>query len=111
MSISIQNVGLLVRKERGNRGIRETAGNIGISAATLSRIENGKLPDLNSFSKICHWLSIDPNEILRCIPKKDSLSTSANSVSFHLKAQKNLGPETAQALANMILSAQGLISK
>ena len=32
---------------------------IGISKATLSRVENGKVPDLNTFSKIIKWLGKD----------------------------------------------------
>lgn len=109
--ISLQNIGLLVRTTRGDRGIRETANDIEISAATLSRIENGKLPDLETFSKICRWLKIDPNRILNCTPQKKSSSAATNKVGFHLKAKKNLDPNTAKALANMILSAQNLFDE
>lgn len=30
----------------------------GISIATISRIENGKTPDLLTFKKICDWLKV-----------------------------------------------------
>lgn len=42
-------------------GIREAAKAIGISAATLSRIENGNIPDLITCKKICDWLHVDMN--------------------------------------------------
>lgn len=37
-------------------GIRELAKEIGISTSTISRIENGKDCDLESFSKLLIWL-------------------------------------------------------
>ena len=37
----------MVRTKRGSRGLRATASGIGeISASTLSRVENGKAPDM-----------------------------------------------------------------
>ena len=58
-------LGKLVMERRGNEGIREFAKKIGVSPATLSRVENGKLPDLETFSKICDKLDLDPTEILQ----------------------------------------------
>lgn len=41
-------------------GLRELAVDIGVSAATLSRIENGNFkPDLVTFKKILDWLIND----------------------------------------------------
>ncbi len=54
---------LLAKKRRG-RGLRETAKEIGISSATLSRVERGKEPSLSIFSKICKWLETDPGPLL-----------------------------------------------
>ena len=42
-------------------GLRETAKTIGTSAATLSRVENGKTPDLVTCKLICDWLHVDMN--------------------------------------------------
>jgi len=36
--------------------MREAAKKIGISLATLSRLENGKEPDINTLAKACHWI-------------------------------------------------------
>jgi DNA-binding Xre family transcriptional regulator len=54
----------LLAKKRSGRGLRETAKEIGISPATLSRIERGKEPSLSNFVKICKWLEVDPGPIL-----------------------------------------------
>ena len=111
--IRLSNIGHFVRERRGNNGIRETAKDIGISSATLSRIENGKLPDLETFSKLCRWLRIDPNEILGCgieaTPEKN-VTERTSTVLAHLRAEKTQDTETAQALAEMIMAAQSMIS-
>jgi len=64
IEITLDNFGQKVKAKRGSGGIRCAAKEIGISAATLSRIENGKLPDLLNFAKICRWLEIDPGTVL-----------------------------------------------
>lgn len=42
--------------------MRTCAINIGISAATLSRIENGKTPDIETLATVCHWISKPIND-------------------------------------------------
>jgi transcriptional regulator with XRE-family HTH domain len=110
--VTLSNIGQLLRERRGNGGIREVAREIGISPATLSRVENGKLPDLETFSKVCRWLKIDPGEVLGY---KSGVANSVLSqsiiVSAHLRADKTQSPEAAQALAEMILAAQRMISE
>lgn len=44
-------------------GIREAAKTIGISTATLSRLENGNNCDANTLAKIILWL-IEPKQTL-----------------------------------------------
>ena len=60
----MEELSVKVKLQRGNRGIREAAKEIGISAATLSRIEQGKQPDISTFGKVCKWLGIDPGAVL-----------------------------------------------
>jgi DNA-binding Xre family transcriptional regulator len=43
----------------------EAAKQIGISKATLSRIENLKTPDIETFGKICKWLETEPNDYFK----------------------------------------------
>ena len=109
--VTLSNIGQLLRERRGNGGIREVAREIGISPATLSRVENGKLPDLETFSKICRWLKIDPGEVLGVKGVVGTASSQDRTVSAHLRADKNQSPEAARALAEMILAAQRMISE
>lgn len=108
--LSLTSIAPLVKEKRGTKGIREVAAEIGISYATLSRIENGKLPDLQTFSKICMWLELDPGEILGCGSKPKAGQTKEGAtVLAHLRADKNLNRDTLQALTEMVLRAQKMI--
>ena len=44
-----------------NTGLREVAKSTKVSPATISRIENKKTPEMDSFLKMCHWLNADPS--------------------------------------------------
>ena len=85
-----------------NSGIRATAEKIGISPATLSRIENGHLPDLENFRKLCRWLEVDPASLLGF--DTDTLRPPVAAV--HFRKKQTMPTETASALAEMILAAQ-----
>lgn len=100
--MTIQSLGRLALKQRGERGIRDVASEIGVSAATLSRVERGHLPDLDTFGKICRWLRVDPGSILGVAPARPITS----NLSVHFRKDQALSPETAKALAQMILAAQ-----
>src|SRR6266436_951724 len=66
--LTLHALGLKIIEKRGDKGVREAAKEIGTSAATLSRVERGHLPDLETFGKICKWLGVDPGEVLRMKP-------------------------------------------
>lgn len=109
--LTLTSIGPLVRERRGIRGIREVAAEIGISYATLSRIENGKMPDLERFSKICKWLELDPSEILGCASKAKPSQTNkeGGTVLAHFRTDKDLKPETLRALTEIVLRARQMI--
>ena len=107
--ITLQNLGTIVRRKRGNQGLRATAAEIGTSAPTRSRIESGKMPDLQTFGKICRWLEIDPGTLLgmEFRPPEESQPETATA---HLKAKREIEPRTARALANAIVRAQQMLA-
>src|SRR5438128_6365883 len=106
--MSLFRLGALLRERRGGRRLREAAQEIGISPATLSRVEAGKLPDLLTFRKICVWLKIDPAELLD-IPSEGDVGVGEPATrvdaAVHLRADVALSPEAANDLAQLILVA------
>ncbi|MGD9786060.1 MAG: helix-turn-helix domain-containing protein [Hyphomicrobiaceae bacterium] len=99
--ITLESLGRLIAKKRGNQGLRSAAAEIGISSATLSRVEHGHLPDLENFKKICDWLGIEVSAVAGA-PKMGQEAVAR----VHFKRKKEVSQETALALAEMILAAQ-----
>ncbi|MFC3431293.1 MULTISPECIES: helix-turn-helix domain-containing protein [Sphingobium] len=102
-TLPIQDLGRLIAKKRGNRGIRSAAAEAGVSSATLSRVENGNVPDLATFAKICRWLGVDPAIFLGI---ETSEEPSKKAAVVHFRKKKTFSPETAESLAELILAAQ-----
>jgi transcriptional regulator with XRE-family HTH domain len=104
---TLESLGVLIRKKRGNNKLRETAKDIGIGPATLMRVENGRIPDVETFGKLCHWLNVDPGSFLGFQPKADASASerALTSISVHCKTDQTPQPATVQALAQMMLLA------
>jgi transcriptional regulator with XRE-family HTH domain len=107
MALTIDDFGRLLVAKRGSRGVRAAATDAGVSSATFSRVENGHIPDLQSFAKLCAWLGRDPREFLGMGPRDDTSGESQAVV--HFKKQKTVKVETARALGELILAAQRAI--
>ena len=106
--LTLATLGVRVKEKRGARKLREVAKEIGISPATLMRIENGRVPDLGTFGKVCKWLDIDPRPLLGLGLQSKLEVNEEQIVSAHLKLDQNPKPQTVNALAKMILHAAKL---
>ncbi len=95
----LEALGVMVREKRGKKKLRETAREIGIGPATLMRVENGRIPDVETFGKICVWMNVDPGTFLGYTPT----TASSPSISAHFRADQNPTQETVNALATMVL--------
>jgi len=89
-------------------GVREAAADCGVSAATLSRLERGitpQLPDATTLTKLAKWLGTSVSELLvERSSESDGTppqNTTPEFVEVHLRADKKLTPETADALSKM----------
>lgn len=96
----------LLRAKRAGRGLRDIADEIGeVSPSTLSRVENGKAPDLTTFLLICDWLQVAPDELLREEDLTRKETNPLEEVALLLRASKNLDSATAKTLATVIKAA------
>ena len=112
--ITLARLGEMLRNQRGERGIREAAGEIGVSPATLSRVERGNIPDLATFGKICRWLKLDPGQVLGIEDIRASsqvLQEAPLVTTAHFRTGQTVKPELAKALAEMILAAQRMMAR
>ena len=88
--------------KRGAVGVRASARDAGLSPATLSRIENGNVPDLETFEKLCQWLAEDPSCFL-------AAPTAGPVASVHFRRNGTTQRETADALGSLILAVQAML--
>ena len=103
--MTLLRLGAMLRDRRGGRGIREVAQEIGISAATLTRVEGGRLPDIGTFQKICSWLKVNPAEILDIPTENNPIPTDTLVAAVHLRADQTLPEAAASDLAQLIVVA------
>lgn len=102
-TILIDRLGQRILEKRAGKGIREAANEVGVSSATLSRVENGKIPDLETFSRICRWLGEDPAIYLGMKPMA---AESVPTARVHFKKGAAIEKDSAKALGELILAAQ-----
>lgn len=77
-----------------------------VSSSTLSRIERGNLPDLDSYMRICRWLEVDPAYFALAPIGKNSIKQESalqrEDIITHLRADQLLSTQTREALITMI---------
>ena len=92
----------MIRSKRGKKGLREISIEIGgVSPATLSRIEQGKIPDVDTFIKICKWLEVSTDTFIVQKTKKQT-KTNHDYIIAHLRADRELESDTISMLVKMI---------
>ncbi|MGH7984308.1 MAG: helix-turn-helix domain-containing protein [Candidatus Udaeobacter sp.] len=106
--VDVPKLAALLRAKRAHRGLREVANEIGdVSASTLSRLEQGNLPDLETFMRLCNWLKVSADDFKI---KTDRVQETAEPsvpefVEAHLRADRTLPPKMIDALSHMIKHA------
>jgi len=70
------------------------------------RIENGRIPDVETFGRVCKWLNIDPGSFLGFESASQKTTEGGFAlVSAHFRADRNPQPLTVQAIAQMVMLA------
>ena len=103
--VDFKKFAAMLKAKRAARGLRQAAEEIGgVSSSTLSRIEQGNVPDLETFMRICRWLGVSADEFRPKATIKDSGEPPEPEevIEAHLRADRTLPPEAIDALAQMI---------
>ena len=97
------------RREETGQSLRDVADVTGVSASTLSRIENGTgKPDADNIARLTSWLDMPIDRVMNKTAAADvepviyyPHEATPEIVEAHLRADKNLTPETANALSEL----------
>ena len=121
--VNTEELGRAVRRRREELGLslRDVAGKTSVSASTLSRIENGTgKPDADNIARLTAWLDVPMERILsgRDPEAEESKAVvyypqepTPEIVEAHLRADRNLTPDTAAALSELFRVAYTEFSK
>ena len=106
------------RREELKMSLRDVADVIDVSASTLSRIENGTgRPDTDNIARITRWLDMPVDRLMKHSSEGVEPviyyphEPTTEIISAHLRADKNLSPETAEALSELFRVAYKQFSK
>jgi transcriptional regulator with XRE-family HTH domain len=96
---------LRAKRRSQKLSIRQAADETGVSAPTLSRVERGHLPDSENLLRLARWagLRIDPAtaRAARNRAVHDPSASTLEAIELHLRADKDLTRDDAEALTEM----------
>lgn len=107
--LRLDELSILIEEKvaRDNLKLREAAVASGVSAATLSRVINGKVPDTATFVALVRWLDVSADLFIDRGNQPTELAPTAGPavIEAHLRADRTLPPATAKALAALVRAA------
>ncbi len=80
---------------------KQVAAQAGVSASTLTRMAQGRRPDVDSLAALATWSGLRADDYVRSEGKATEPEPLA-MISTYLKADKNLTPEAAAALDEVV---------
>ncbi len=121
--VNTPELGDAVRRRREQQGmsLRDVADETGVSASTLSRIENGTgKPDADNIARLAAWLDMPIERLMHHGPRSAAdpnpvvyypHESTPEIVEAHLRADRHLTPETAKALSELFRVAYAQFSQ
>src|SRR2546423_3418657 len=111
--VNTAELGTAVRRRREQQGLslRDVADLTGVSASTLSRIESGTgKPDADNIARLAAWLDMPIERVMHGGHRSSTdpkpvvyypHESTPEIVEAHLRADRQLSPETAKALSEL----------
>jgi transcriptional regulator with XRE-family HTH domain len=123
MLVNTGELGRAIRRKREelSASLRDVADVTGVSASTLSRIENGTgKPDADNIARLTTWLDVPMERIMGSRAGEDEdaqavvyypRESTPEIVEAHLREDRNLTSETASALSELFRVAYAQFSR
>jgi len=93
---------LRAQRKAANLSLRDLAAETGVPYSTLSRVESGKIPDLNTFRSIVEWLGISPDRFFpRARVRQES---TPEAVAHFLRTDSTLSDQAREQLSSVFSS-------
>ena len=81
---------------------KQVAGESGVSASTLTRMAQGRRPDLDGLAKLCAWSGLSADHFIRKVSGPGKEPETLAKIATYLRADPHLEPESAEMLDQLI---------
>jgi transcriptional regulator with XRE-family HTH domain len=89
-------------RQAKNVNWKQVAAESGVSASTLTRMAQGKRPDVDGLAALCAWSGLDADDFVRSLDDTRAEAEPLAMISTYLRSDRNLTPEAATALDQVI---------
>ena len=112
-SIDVPTLYAVMNQTRLNQGLswRGLAKRLGITPSTFTRMAQGRRPDSDTFAVLVAWLGMPAGDFLK---HRDAVSADPDPIgmiSLYLRSARNVHPEDAKALEEIIGAAYRALVK
>ena len=109
--LEIEHLAKLLKNRRQTRGLglRVAAEEAGVSFNTLARVEAGHVPDIETFSRLAHWVGRSPADFLRV--GKIACESTPDVIETHLRRDSALSTDAAERIAGIVREAYDLLAQ
>jgi transcriptional regulator with XRE-family HTH domain len=80
---------------------KQVAAATGVSASTLTRMAQGKRPDVDGLAALAAWSGLNTDEFVRSVGTRPEPEPLAK-ITTYLRSDRSLSPESATALEQLI---------
>lgn len=90
---------------------RQLANKAGVSQSTLTRMQQGKRPDVDTFASLIRWLGMPAEVFLRPENPRDKRDTEPHPLavlSAQLRSDREMSPRALEAVEELIQAAYKL---
>jgi len=81
---------------------KEVAAQSGMSASTLTRMAQGKRPDVDGLAALVAWSGLNADDYVRSDDEERPEAEPLAMISTYLRSDRNLSPEAARALDELV---------
>lgn len=82
-----------------------------VPASTLTRMSQGRRPDVDSLSALCEWSGLQSENFVTSPKRKKAQPETLAKVTAHFRADPNLSEEAAKALETLLKTAYQQLRK
>ena len=90
---------------------KDVARGAGVSPSTLTRMAQGRRPDVDTMAALASWSGLNTDDFVRRPRSSPSEAESLAQITAHLRADAQLTPKAANAIEAVLRTAYDQLSK